>query len=310
MIFVAGVELVLAGVFRGYNEMRESTVFGGILRAAVFAAVLVVLLLAGVQSLSAVVAAAAGAGALEILVGLGLVARRRRGMASRNGPLGRDLRRSSGAMLGIALVNMVVAHAALWMVATLGTTRDVALYGSALRVIALVSLPLVVMNFVLPPMISRLHAQRRTGDLEVLLRGATSMALAVSVATVLVLAVGGQQLLTALYGPYYRQAHSLLLVLSAGQIVNVFCGPCGVTLMMTGRARQVLVITALSGALMVTSAVVAFALAGRNGVAWAATGSLVVQNASLWFLAKRHIGVRTDPSPKRTAALLRARIAW
>ena len=310
LVLVAGLELVLAGVFRGYNEMRDATLFGCVVRSALFPAALGLLALAGVRSLTAAVAAVAGAGALAVVVGLGVAASRRRGVAERNGVLGRDLRRSSAAMLGVASVNMVVAQGALWTVGVLGTTRDVALYGSALRVVALVSLPLVVTNLVLPPLIARLHAQRRAEDLETLLRGAASMALAVSAAAVAVLAVGGQKVLDLLYGGYYGQAYGLLLVLAAGQVVNVASGPCATTLMMTGKARLVLVVSAVSCALMVGSAVVAFPFAGRNGVALAAAGALVFQNAVLWVLTKRHIGVRTDASPRRTVALVRSGVAW
>ena len=103
----------------------------------------------------------------------------------------------------------------------------------------------------------------------------------------------GQQFLGLVYGKFYRQGWDALLLLSAGNFFNVFAGPCGVALQMTGNQRIMMVITVFSGILSVAGGIFLVRTHGINGVAAATAGALIVQNALMLFYTKRRVGIWT-----------------
>jgi O-antigen/teichoic acid export membrane protein len=98
------------------------------------------------------------------------------------------------------------------------------------------------------------------------------------------------------YGDFYRQAAPILLVLSLGQVVNVWAGSCGMALMMTGHQTWVLRILMLKGFFLVIASLLVVQDHGAMGVAVVSAIGLVLQNALMLVAAKRKIGVWTQAS--------------
>ena len=184
---------------------------------------------------------------------------------------------------------------------------EVALYGAAARIVTLVATPLWILRGVLPPMISELHAQGRREELERTLRAGATLAGLPSFAILVVFLVLGRSVMGHLYRPAYAQAATILAILSFGRMVAVWAGACGVTLMMTGHQKAMMVVTVCTGLLSVALGMSVAGRFGGVGVAIATMSVAIVQNGLQLALAKRYVGVWThmEFSPRALKSFFR-----
>jgi O-antigen/teichoic acid export membrane protein len=170
---------------------------------------------------------------------------------------------------------------------------DVALYGAATRLVTLVATPLWIIRGVMPPIVAELHAKGRRRQLEDTLRAGASLAGLPSLTILLVFVLAGPGVMEFVYSSFYRQGATILVVLSLGRLFAVWAGAAGITLMMTGHQRAMMVVTVCTGLLSVGAGIVAADRYGAVGVAVATAGVAVVQNVLQVALAKRFVGVWT-----------------
>jgi O-antigen/teichoic acid export membrane protein len=145
----------------------------------------------------------------------------------------------------------------------------------------------------LAPRIARLNAQGSMTDLETVLRAAAAWASVPSVFLLAVYLVAAGPLLGFLYGDFYRNGVTALIVLGLGQAFNVTTGLCGTTMIMTGHQRSLLIISTLCSLL---AAILALILARPFGVFGVAASSAIgfsVQAASMLIFVKRKLGIWT-----------------
>jgi O-antigen/teichoic acid export membrane protein len=191
---------------------------------------------------------------------------------------------------------VILLQVDIWILQSTGDSAVVALYGTAVRVTLLLTLPLAVLNAALQPVISRQHALARHDELQSLLRAAASLAALPALAAVVLFGVAGHTLLGVMFGDYYRGALPLLLVLSLGQLVNILCGCAGYTLMMTGRQREMMWITIISGLMVVLGGLIAVHRVGAFGLACVSAFCLAAQSVGMWLCVRRTLGLWTHAS--------------
>jgi O-antigen/teichoic acid export membrane protein len=154
--------------------------------------------------------------------------------------------------------------------------------------------PFVVFSGVIPPIIAELHAQGKMRQLERALRAGATLAGIPSFAILLVFLLFGPWVLETVWSkPVYRDAASVLVVLSVGRLVAVWAGSAGVTLMMTGHQRAMMVTTLFSAGLSVGAGIVGASAAGAIGVAMATATAQIVQNVLQLAIVRRRLGVWT-----------------
>jgi O-antigen/teichoic acid export membrane protein len=107
----------------------------------------------------------------------------------------------------------------------------------------------------------------------------------------------GKPLLGIIYGDFYREGAIVLALLSLGQIVNVWAGSCGLTLMMTGHQRTMMGITVACGFFVVAGAIWLVEGYGAAGVAAAAALAMILQNITMVLFAKQNTVVWTYARP-------------
>ncbi len=191
------------------------------------------------------------------------------------------------------LTRFALTQADLWILGAFRAQNSVALYGAALRLVALIAMPLMLVNAVVPPLIAEMSVQYRKKELETWLRRTATITALPALCALLIFILFGQFILATLYGEFYSAAALILAILSAGQIANVWSGSCGLTLMMTGHHRTLMKITIFCGIATVTAALWAVRNYGAPGVAIAASSGLVLQNLLMLFYAKRKTGIWT-----------------
>jgi O-antigen/teichoic acid export membrane protein len=294
-VLTMGIQNVTAEVFRGFHAIGPASAFGGAVTSVITVSCFGAIYALGVRpSFDQVVwVAVAGTVANLMLSGLAL-----RGLLA--GPRERPqdafalLLQSTAPLLGISVLHAAFAQIDLWMVGTQFSQDDVALYGAAKRLIRLLSLPLVIVNLVVPPLIAELYARGERTRLERAIRGASTLAGLPMLVALGLFIVAGATVLGFVYGEFYRAGAQMLLTLSLERAVFVWTGSCAITLMMTGHDRSVLWITLFTGVLTVVGCLVGARIWGALGVAVGAAFGSSVRNLLMWDAARRLCGIRTD----------------
>jgi O-antigen/teichoic acid export membrane protein len=182
----------------------------------------------------------------------------------------------------------------LWIAGASLDQESVALYGSAKRLMRIVSLPLVMMNLVVPPLIAELHAKGDTTRLERAVRGAASLAGIPALVTLVAFVLWREELLGILYGDFYRQAGTILFFLTIERLAFVWSGPCALALTMTGHDAVMLRMTTIGSILAAVGAATGAALDGGRGIAIGVALAGIIRHSLMWWATRRECQIRTD----------------
>ena len=205
----------------------------------------------------------------------------------------KDIFRVAWPLLITNLALLILTQADLWILGAFRPQEDVAIYGAAARVVFLLAMPLLVVNLVVMPLIAEMYAQGRRAELERTLRASATLAGIPAALILLIFVLLGAPLLGLVYGDYYRAGAVVLTLLSLGQLVNVWTGSSGMTLIMTGHQLVMMAITVVWGVVTIMVCLGVVGQYGPTGVAAATTAGLALQNVSMWLGAKAMTGMWT-----------------
>ena len=309
-ILVTALQRVQAETFRGFHDIRYATLTGGLMTGALLFAGLSSLWLDGTgATLPAVVTLAVVSGLANALLSGWLL---RRKMAALPPQSIKD-EVGFGEVLGVAwpllvanLLSAALVSADLWVLGAFGTQEEVAVYGAAARLMNVVAMPLMMVNAVVPPFIAGMYAQGRRAGLERLLRSTSTLAGAPAFVLLAGFILFGGPVLGLVYGDYYRAGAAALAVLSAGRLVGVWAGSCGMALIMTGHGTLMMAITTACGTLTVVAALGVVGEYGYLGVAAAFSVGFALQNVLWWICAKITTGMWTHASFANLPELVRS----
>lgn len=114
----------------------------------------------------------------------------------------------------------------------LPTAGLVGIYAGASRLAMFGNLPLNALNQIISPVISRLHYQHKSAELDSLLKTLTRLSLTLAV-PMLVVFIGLARPMMGLLGPAFVAGEVALIIISIGVLVNVGTGSVGFALVMT-----------------------------------------------------------------------------
>jgi O-antigen/teichoic acid export membrane protein len=146
---------------------------------------------------------------------------------------------------------------------------------------------------VVPPITVQLHTQGRYRELEHVLRSIATLATLPAALVLVIFTAAGGLVMSAVYGPFYRQGASVLAILCLARLLAVAAGPCGSTLMMTGHHRAMMFITIVCGAFSVLAGIGMVFTFGMVGVAVSTCLGQILQNALMLTFVKRRLGIWT-----------------
>jgi len=192
------------------------------------------------------------------------------------------------------LTLFILIQADLWILGIFRSPDEVALYGAAARVVALVTMPLMIVNAVVPPLISEMYAQGKKKELEVALRKVATLSGIPSLLALGLFMFFGDSILGLFFGDYYKSGFLVLLILSLGHLVNVWVGSCGLVLMLTGNQSMMMMITLFCGVITVFGAYFLVFDYGVLGVAAAAAFGMILQNILMLVYVQRKVGIWTS----------------
>jgi len=310
-IAIAVVQEITAETFRGFHDIRLATLLGGLATSGKSGGLIMRVLLLGIlvllwvrseqTSLATVLLVCIGSGSVSVVVSLWLLYAKVSSLGSSEGaqeeePVGaREVLDDAIPFLAIALTSLVLLSADIWILALFH--KDVALYGFVSKLVTFVAMPLLIVNLVLPPIVSEMYARVRTGRLERTLRTFSTLAWIPSLLVLLVFMLLGEPILGLIYNKPIYSSHTavlVLLILSAAKLTAVWAGSCGLVLQFTGHQRSMLRVSLLTSPLFFVVAILATQCYGPVGVACAVAVTTTLQNVIMVLVAKRKTGMWTQ----------------
>ena len=293
-IVVTSFQILTSETFRGFQDLRSATLFGGVISWALALLMLITLsLFAESISLSLVILVMTVATAASLAGGLLLLRRRMKGM-----PAPAPLRRKEVFSISLPLwINVLTAFSLtqfdLWVLGAFIPKDKVAVYFGAQQLVILVSMSLMLVNLVVPPFIADLYARGEKRRLQRVLRTTASLAGIPAFLVLLAFVFFGAPILGFVFGPAFREGAIVLALLSLGKLVNVWTGSCGVTMSMTGHQTRLMSITMITSILTVGGCLAVVRTHGMVGVASVVAAGTVLQNLAMWLGTRYFTGLWT-----------------
>ncbi len=295
-IVTLAFQSLLAESFRGLHDIQLATVFQTLASNIILLIFLIFFLLTSKElTLRDILIFTILSGGISILLGGFLLHKhlwRLPAVPASSYPIALILR-TAWPFLITSITIFILSQTCLWILGIFREPDEVALYGAAARIINLVAMPLMIANAVLPPIISELSTKNQKPKLQRILRITATLTGLPALAVIMCFIIFGEFTLAIVFGEYYKNATNILLILSIGQIVNIWAGSCGLTLMMTGHEKTMMYITLFAGFLTITMSLLIVDTYGSTGIAVVTATVLVVQNALMLTFAKIKVGVWT-----------------
>ncbi|HEY2722929.1 MAG TPA: polysaccharide biosynthesis C-terminal domain-containing protein [Chitinophagaceae bacterium] len=169
---------------------------------------------------------------------------------------------------------------------------EISVYNIALKISDTVSFGLVTVNFVLAPVIARLFANNGMMELQRIMRRAAEMVLFFSLPVLVGIIFLRHQALGFFKVDFFNGS-TALLILGAGQLINVVFGSVGTLLMMTGNQKFSIYALILSTVLNIIFNITLTPKYGIIGTSIATAASLAMWNVLMYFFARRKLKIET-----------------
>jgi O-antigen/teichoic acid export membrane protein len=187
---------------------------------------------------------------------------------------------------------ILLTHAEIWILGYLRPPEDVAAFGLVAKLALLVSFPLVIVNSVLPPVISELYARDDIKKMERMLRGSAGLTTGLSLIIFLILLVLGDWLPRMLFGDYFSGNWTIMMILATGWLFHVWAGSGGFVLNMTDNQKSAMMINLIVGGVTLLAGLWLTNQYGGLGMAIASSSGLILLNILMLLVIRRKLNIR------------------
>ncbi|MFN2587009.1 MAG: oligosaccharide flippase family protein [Actinomycetota bacterium] len=216
------------------------------------------------------------------------------------GALGR-LARYAGPRAPAALFSQLLFWTDLFVLTRYAPADEIGVYSAALRAGQVIVLFLTSVSLMFSPFVADLHNRGDTERLDKLFKSLTRWTIAATMPPFLLLVVAPDAALR-IFGSGFTGGRAALLILLAGQFVNIATGSVGFVLIMVGRTGWDLAVYAAS---LVLNLALAFWLCPRYGMEGAAVANAATFALSKWArLALVRRFVHIQPYDRRYGRLV------
>lgn len=187
----------------------------------------------------------------------------------------------------------------IWALSIFSSKEDVAVYGTIVRLVTLITLIMSVSNMVIPPLIAAMYERSDRAGIERLLKKTTNGTALIIIPLILAFIFWGGPLLRIVFGPQFEGGAPILLALSIAYGYIGLTGSPGWLLQMAGEHRHLMQTSIATGMLNMAANVIAAMHWGALGVAVATSFCIILQDSLNMYFAYRKLGVRTWFNPLR-----------
>lgn len=191
---------------------------------------------------------------------------------------------------GAGIIN---THTDIIMLGWFSSSEEVGIYRVAAQGVTLVGFSLQVVNAIVAPQFSRLHAQRDVYRLQQIVTESARWVLLLAMPVALLLIIAGGTLLRGVFGLEFTSGHAPLAIMAVGQIVNSAFGSVGFLLNMTGHEAVTARILWQTALLNIVLNLCFIPPLGMSGAAIATAVSLALWNLLLYRQVRRKLGINS-----------------
>jgi len=294
-VFIQTIQRLFGEIFRGLHDLRLASIFRGVVTSIVTVILLLWLWTNHEHNeLHDVLSVSVIAYLVSALIAGALLIRKLSGLRGEGQISSSEIFVITWPLMIASIANAMMMRGDIWAAGIYLSDAEVAVYGSAARLVVVMSLPLTIASAILAPTISRLYTRGEKERLEYVMRAvATTAAIPVLLIFMLFIFFGEQLLLIIYTDPVFKNGWGVLVILGIGQIVNLWTGACTQLLIMTGHQVIVLKITLFSVVAAFTAAFVLVKIIGIYGVALAFSGGLALMCIAMTTYGARKVGLKT-----------------
>ncbi len=194
----------------------------------------------------------------------------------------------------------------IWIAGAVLVSADASYFSAAQRMALLLSIAPTSLQVVFAPVASRMLERGDRARLEAVLRTGASVSAAVTSVLLIPMLAAPALMLGLAFGDPFRAAALPLFLLTLANLANVLSGLCGTALTMSHQEGAVAALQAGSVVARILIGGAAAYVFGLVGLAVAATVITTATYTAMWWLARRRLGLRTEPTFRPRLGLLRS----
>ena len=198
----------------------------------------------------------------------------------------------------LAILDFLFKRVDILILSFIISSADVGGYKIAVRVAELTALPLWLSNLYVGPLIAKLYANNDLNQLQKLLSSTTRICFMATLAGLGVFLLIGEPFLLWL-GERYATMHGAIIIIMAGCIFSVACGPVEAVLILTGHTRTAFRIQGITAVITMLMLVLLTLLYGAYGAAMAMAGGTVIWNLWMLLIIIKNMKLNTSILPLR-----------
>lgn len=199
----------------------------------------------------------------------------------------------SMSMALTAGMGQITNYADILMLAIFTTSDEVGQYRVAYQVATLVPFGLKAVSMATAPSFARMSGNYQKLQLAVIF--SSRLSITAAVVTSFVLVFFSDFILGDVFGPDFNAAHTVMMVLITGQIINAFFGPIGTLMSMVGFEKIAAKTMFHSAILNIVLNIFLIPMFGSMGAAISTLISFAFWNGAMWCILVSKTGVRSDP---------------
>jgi O-antigen/teichoic acid export membrane protein len=198
----------------------------------------------------------------------------------------------SGAMMGIGLLEFLMAQVDKVALGYYRDAREVGIYSVAAAVVVYVPLILSSVNQIFAPTIADLHTRGERALLARLFQSLTKWVVGLTLPLATVVVIFARPLMR-IFGPEFERGWPILIIGTIGQLINCGVGSVGYLLLMSGHEKRLIKVQMVMAAVMVVGSVALVPMWGIIGAAVAAAITNIGMNA--WNLIEVRRALALSP---------------
>jgi len=298
-IFALGIPFltliyVFVSVFRGFDDVKPTVYFRDILRNFLFPLLLLPIIFLDLPFTGVFYAFVASLVICFVALIVYTVKRLPFPIGFRTrlsvNPVARELLLFSLPLLGVVMLNFIIAWTDTLMLGGLKSSADVGLYNAAHPLAQFISAPLGAMVLIYMPVASGLYAQGSVPEMRRIFSIITKWLCSATLPLFLILFLFPDTVLSFLFGASYAPAATALRILSIGFIISNLLGPNRATLIAIGEVRFIMRATLATAVLNIGLNIALIPPFGIEGAAIASVAAItsinVIRCWKLYSLSK------------------------
>ncbi|HCZ28456.1 TPA: hypothetical protein DHU97_01790 [Candidatus Saccharibacteria bacterium] len=196
----------------------------------------------------------------------------------------------SAPLLFVAFATQMNGQASVLILGAVSDNASVGIFNIALKVSMLMSLILAAVNVIAATKISELYSAKQKEELDIMISKISALGTAVGLPLFIFMSVFSTFLL-GLFGHEFKAGALALIILTAGQFVNVAVGSTNYILAMTGHEKALSIAVGLSLLLNIILGLVLIPPLGVLGASISASAAMISGNIIMVVMVKKYLDV-------------------